>query len=176
MNNRFNDPFYAESSFVRSAEESGDYDQPAGPANNPSTFPFGWSVTGNTGTANTSSMGNTGNTGSKIKLDTILQNAPNIITAVGGIVGTVGAIKNQAGGGTQDSVKAVCGRKPLFNNRGQKDKYMACAERVLNPPKIQELPPPGMSTTTKVLIGAGIFIFLIVIVLVIIKVSKNKSN
>jgi hypothetical protein len=47
---------------------------------------------------------------------------------------------------------------------------------VLNPPKIQELPPPGMSTTTKVLIGVGIVVFLGLMVFVVIKVSKNKSN
>ena len=174
MNNRFNDPFYAESSFLRSAEESGDYDQPAGPANNPSTLPPGWSVTGNTGTGNTGATTTTTSGGGKVNWNAILQNAPQIIGAVGGIVGSVKQNAG-AGGGTQDSVKAVCGRKPLFNIGGKKDKYRACAERVLNPPKIQELPPPGMSTTTKVLIGVGIVVFLGLMIFVVIKVSnKNK--
>jgi hypothetical protein len=173
MNNRFNDPFYAESSWVRSAEESGDYDQPAGPANNPSTLPPGWSVTGDTGTGNTGATTTTSG-GGKVNWSAILQNAPQIIGAVGGIVGSVK--QNAGAGGTQDSVKAVCGRKPLFNIGGKKDKYRACAERVLNPPKIQELPPPGMSTTSKVLIGVGIVVFLGLMVFIVIKVSKNKSN
>lgn len=176
MNNRFNDPFYAESSWLRSEEESGNYNVPAGPAQNPSTFPAGWSVTGNTGTGTT----NTGTTNPTARIDwqQVLNNAPQILAATGAIVGTVGAIRNQAGGGSQDSVKAVCGRKPLFNFGGKKDRYRACAERVLNPPQVQQFqaPPQGMSTTTKVLIGVGIFIFLGVMVFVVIKVSKNKSN
>ena len=167
MNNRFNDPFYAESSWVRSAEESGDIDQP-------STLPTGWSVTGDTGTGNTGATTTTSG-GGKVNWNAILQNAPQIIGAVGGIVGSVK--QNAGAGGTQDSVKAICGRKPLFNIGGKKDKYRACAERVLNPPKIQELPPPGMSTTTKVLIGVGIVVFLGLMVFIVIKVSnKNKSN
>lgn len=174
MNNRFNDPFYAESSWLRSSEESGDYNVPAGPTAG-TNFPSGQGMlltTGNTGTTNT------GTTTGKVNWQSLLDNAPQILAATGAIVGTVGAIKNQAGGGSQDSVKAVCGRKPLFNIGGKKDKYRACAERVLNPPQVQQFtpPPPGMSTTTKVLIGVGIFIFLGVMVFVVIKVSKNKSN
>jgi len=171
MNNRFNDPFYAESSWLRSSEESGDYDQPAGPAQAPPAFPSGQGMLLTAG--NTGSTGTTGGTGGKFNWGAILQNAPQIIGAVGGIVGTVKA----SGVGGTDSVKAVCGRKPLFNIGGKKDRYRACAERVLNPPQQQfQAPPPGMSTTTKVLIGVGIFIFLGVMVFVVIKVSKNKSN
>jgi hypothetical protein len=173
MNNRFNDPFYAESSWLRSEEESGNYNQPAGPEqNSTNTFPSGQGMLLNTG--NTGSTGNNGGTGGKINWNAILQNAPQIIGAVGGIVGTVKA----SGGGGSDSVKAVCGRRPLFNIGGKKDRYRECAERVLNPPQAQQFtpPPPGMSTTTKILIGVGIFIFLGVMVFVVVKVSRNKSN
>lgn len=177
MNNRFNDPFYAESSYLRTTEESGVYDKPAGPEQKPS-LPAGWSVTGNTGASTGTSTGTGGSStsgGSKVNWDAIIQNTPQLLNAAGTIVGTIGSMKNQ--GGTKDTVKAVCGRKPLFNFGGKKDRYRECAERVLNPPPPP--PPPtreGMSTTTKVLIGVGAFIFLAVMIFVIIKLSNRDKS
>lgn len=95
----------------------------------------------------------------------------------GGITNMVAAGKT----GDTAKIKAVCGMQPLFNIGGKKDKYQACADRVIaqsNQPAPQVYMPPaptGMSTTAKVLIGVGIFIFIIMIVLLIIFMTKQKT-
>lgn len=104
---------------------------------------------------------------------------------IGATIQLAGGITNMvAAGKTGDTakIKAICGKQPLFNIGGKKDKYQACADRVMaqsNQPAPQVYMPPaptGMSTTAKVLIGVGIFIFIIMIVLLIIFMTKQKAT
>lgn len=105
---------------------------------------------------------------------------------------TIGATLQLAGGvtnlvaagktGDTAKIKAICGPQPLFNIGGKKDKYRACADRVIaqsNQPAPQVYVPTEsnrMSTTSQVLIGVGIFIFLIMIILLVIYLSKSKAS
>ena len=103
---------------------------------------------------------------------------------IGATVQLASGIANMAAAnkaGDAGKIKAICGQQPLLNINGKKDKYRACAERVMaqsNQPAPQVYMPPaptGMSTTAKVLIGVGIFIFLIMIIVLVIYMSKQKA-
>ena len=99
---------------------------------------------------------------------------------IGAGVQLFGSVANMvAAGKTPDKVniKAACGRKPLFNKGGKKDAYQQCVQRILTPQQPVYIPsaPTRMSTTSKALIGAGIFLFLLMIVIVVIMMNKGKA-
>ena len=118
----------------------------------------------------------------------VANNAPQIIGAIGNIIGAV-----QGGGGTGSGtgVESVCGKPPLIVITGQKKReYDQCAANYAqqqaaiaqaNAGRGQgqgqgQGEGEGMSTTTKILIGVGIFIFLIIIVVLIIVLSRKKQE
>lgn len=114
----------------------------------------------------------------------VANNAPQILGAIGNIIGAV-----QGGGGTGSGtgVEAVCGKPPLIVITGQKKReYEQCAANYAqqqaaiaqaNAGRGQgQGQGEGMSTLTKVLIGIGILIFLIIIVVLIVVLSRKKQE
>jgi len=90
---------------------------------------------------------------------------------LGGIFGAIGSAKaNQSP--LAGNVKAVCGRKPLFNVGGKKDRYFACAERVANPQPVFAPPPPS---NKGLIIGLIVAVVLIGIIITVVLVMKNKK-
>lgn len=165
-----------ESSYaLRTAEESGDYNFPAMPGGAPP--PYSLATAGTTPTTSTSTSS------SNVNWNNITNNAPQILGAIGNIIGAV-----QGGGGTGSGtgVESVCGKPPLIVITGAKKRaYEQCAADYAqqqaaiaaaqaNAGRGQD--GGGMSTTTKILIGVGIFIFLIIIVVLIIVLSRKKQE
>jgi hypothetical protein len=110
-----------------------------------------------------------GGAGQYINADTIAAGT----NLLGGIFGAIGASK-AAKGPIAGNVKAVCGRKPLFNIGGKKDRYFACAERVANPqPVFRETPPP--ESNKGLIIGLIVAVVLIGIIITVVLVMKNKK-
>ena len=110
-----------------------------------------------------------GGAGQYINADTIAAGT----NLLGGIFGAIGASK-AAKGPIAGNVKAVCGRKPLFNIGGKKDRYFACAERVANPqPVFRETPPP--TSNKGLIIGLIVAVVLIGIIITVVLVMKNKK-
>lgn len=120
--------------------------------------------------------------GGGVNWNNVANNAPQILGAIGNILGAV-----QGGGGTGSGtgVESVCGKPPLIVITGAKKRaYEQCAANYAqqqaaiaaaqaNAGRGQD---GGMSTTTKILIGVGIFIFLIIIVVLIIVLSRKKQE
>lgn len=164
-----------ESSYaLRTYEESGDYDFPAMPGGAPP--PYSLPTAGTTPTPSKSTSG------AGVNWNNVANNAPQILGAIGNILGAV-----QGGGGTGSGtgVESVCGKPPLIVITGQKKReYEQCAANYAqqqaaiaaaqaNAGRGQD---GGMSTTTKILIGIGIFILLIIIVVLIIVLSRKKQE
>jgi hypothetical protein len=103
---------------------------------------------------------------------------PDVITGGLGVLGSVaGAAAARKANQNPDvaKIKAVCGRKPLFNIGGKKDKYFACAEKVMAPPPVFQQQQTGMSSSTKIIIGVLVFLVLVAIIITVIMMSKNKT-
>ena len=152
-----------------SPEESGDYTVPAGPGGGGSTPPsLPFSVT----TAGTGTGAGKGGGNWQQYLN------PELI---GSVVGTVGAVAGAIGKNPdKQRIKAVCGRKPLFNFGGKKDSYRQCVQNLMNPPQQRDFTPPppaeGLSKTTKIIIGVSVALLLIGIVITVIVLNKNKAK
>ena len=155
-------------------EESGDYSVPAGPAgggSTPPTLPAGWSVTG--AGAPSSSGGGSGDGGGGS-----WQQWVNPQT-IGATVGMIGSVAGAVGAGRSPDkarIKAVCGRKPLFNIKGKKDAYNQCVQNLMMPQQKIEMPPPGMSQGTKILIGVMAFVLLLAIIITIVVLMKRQNT
>ena len=148
------------------AEESnyppGTYAGPGGPPSGSNTS------SGSSGNQSGSSSTG-GGAGQYINADTIAAGT----NLLGGIFGAIGASK-AAKGPIAGNVKAVCGRKPLFNIGGKKDRYFACAERVANPqPVFRETPPP--TSNKGLIIGLIVAVVLIGIIITVVLFMKNKK-
>ena len=156
-------------------EESGVYTTPAGPGgggSTPPTLPAGWSI--GSGGAPAPSAPKTGSGGGGNWQQWL---TPETIGAVAGTVGAVAGSINQ--NPDKQRIKAACGRKPLFNTGGKKDAYNQCVQNLLAPPVIQQrmdMPQQGMSTTTKIMIGALAFLLLAAVVIMIIVLSKRSKT
>ena len=152
-----------------SKEESSVYDVPAGPGgggSTPPTLPSGWSVT---------PKGATPTSGGKWQQYLNPETIGAAVGTIGAIAGAVGGMKNP----DKQRIKAVCGRKPLFNTGGKKDRYNECVQNLLNPPVQREFTPPppeGMSKTTKIVLIVSAVLLLIGIVVTVIIVNKNKRR
>jgi hypothetical protein len=122
--------------------------------------------------------------GGGVNWGNVANNAPQILGAIGNIIGAV-----QGGGGTGSGtgVESVCGKPPLIVITGQKKReYEQCAANYAqqqaaiaqaNAGRGQgQREGEGMSTLTKVLIGVGILIFLIIIVVLIVVLSRKKQE
>lgn len=155
-------------------EESGVYTTPAGPGgggSTPPTLPAGWSI--GSGGAPAPSAPKTGSGGGGNWQQWL---TPETIGAVAGTVGAVAGSINQ--NPDKQRIKAACGRKPLFNG-SKKDAYNQCVQNLLAPPVIQQrmdMPQQGMSTTTKIMIGALAFLLLAAVVIMIIVLSKRSKT
>ena len=114
----------------------------------------------------------------------VANNAPQILGAIGNIIGAV-----QGGGGTGSGtgVESVCGKPPLIVITGQKKReYEQCAANYAQQQAAiaqananagrGQGDGEGMSTLTKVLIGVGVLIFLIIIVVLIVVLSRKKQE
>lgn len=168
-----------EDGFNSYREESGDYSVPAGPGGGGSTppttpmygpfLPSGGSG-GGSGSAPSGGGGSGGGGGS-------WQQWVNPQT-IGATVGMVGSIAGAVGAGRSPDkakIKAVCGRKPLFNIKGKKDAYNQCVQNLMNPQPVYTPPPAGMSTGTKILIGSLVGLVLLAIIITIVVVMKRKN-
>lgn len=93
-----------------------------------------------------------------------------------GLIGSVAALAQKSP--EAKTLKAVCGRKPLFNIGGKKDKYLACVDKYVFQQNQPATPAAaaGMSTGAKVGIVIGIVIVLGLITVMIIKMSKVESE
>lgn len=98
---------------------------------------------------------------------------PGTIIAGAGLLSTVGTMFQKSP--EQKTLKAICGRKPLLNIGGKKDRYLACVDNYLNP-KATVSQNAGMSSGTKVLIGSLVFIFIVLIIVMIVMMNKNKAK
>lgn len=57
--------------------------------------------------------------------------------------GIISAISNRPRNASKDELKSACGRKPLFNINGKKDKYQACVSDYLKQKAIASRPAPA---------------------------------
>ena len=157
------------------SEVSGLYDTPAGPGGGGGTAP---SLPGGTSGASGPLPGlggggysqpSGGGTSWQQYLDP--QTIGAGIGLLTNVAGAVGAGKSP----DKTKIKAVCGRRPLFNIGGKKDKYNACVQNLMTPQ--QQLPPPdtGMSSSTKLIIGVLATLVLVAIIVTIVVVMKRKS-
>lgn len=120
--------------------------------------------------ANPPSAPSTGGSGSGQNLGQYI--TPGTIIAGAGLLGTFAEVFKKSP--EQKTLKAVCGRKPLLNIGGKKDRYLACVDNYLNPQ--QNVPVnTGMSAGTKALIGFLVVLFLVMIVVVIAMINKNRT-
>jgi hypothetical protein len=111
-----------------------------------------------------------GGAGQYINADTIAAGT-NLLGSVFGVIGASKAAK----GPLASNVKAVCGRKPLFNIKGKKDAYFACAERVANPQPVMAGRVPEKSGNKGLIIGLIVAVVLIGIIITVVLVMKNKK-
>jgi|ERR1700741_3339520 len=101
---------------------------------------------------------------------------------IGASMQLFGSVANAvAAGKTADTaeIKAVCGRKPLLNIGGKKDKYFQCTQNLIaskQQPIYMPQAQTGMSTGTKVLIGVVIFVVLVAIIIAIIMMAKKAKG
>jgi hypothetical protein len=114
------------------------------------------------------SGGSGGGAGQYVNADTLAAGT-NLLGSVFGMIGANKASKGPLAG----NVKAVCGRKPLFNIKGKKDAYLACAEKVANPQPVYT--PPAESSNKGLIIGLIIAVVLIGIIITVVLVMKNKK-
>lgn len=103
---------------------------------------------------------------------------PDVLTAGLGVLGSVAgmaAARKASQSPDVSRIKAVCGRKPLFNGGGKKDRYFACVDKLMTPQQQFVQQPAGMSTSTKIIIGVLVFLVLMAIVITVIMISKRKA-
>lgn len=165
-------------------EESGVYSVPAGPGGGGSTPPtYGPFMTsapsggsGSTpGTPSTPSAPSGGGGTNWLTPETVAAGT----NLLGGIIGTVGQVR--ASNPDKARIKAVCGRKPLFNIGGKKDTYQQCVQNLMMPqPQQQRFDASqsgggGMSTNTKVIIGVMAFLVLLAIIITIVVLMKRNT-
>jgi hypothetical protein len=142
-----------------SADEPGVFAGPAGGGAIPPTLPAGGLPSGGGG----------GGGGKWLTPDTLSAGAG----LLGNIAGMIGA--GRAGRSpVKANVKAVCGRKPLTNIGGRKDKYLACAQNYMMPKQNLPLPEQGMSKSTKIIIGVLAGLVLLAIIITVIMLAKRK--
>jgi hypothetical protein len=108
-----------------------------------------------------------GGAGQYVNADTLAAGA-GVLTGILGIIGASKASKSP----DASRVKAVCGRKPLFNTGGKKDAYFACADRLMNP---QQPIIPQKSNTGLIIGIVAAFIIMIIILAVVVMKMKNKK-
>lgn len=168
-----------EDGFNSYPEESGDYSVPAGPGGGGSTpptygpfLPSGGSG-GGSGSAPSGGGGDSGGGGGSWQQWVNPQTIGATVGMVGSIAGAVGAGRSP----DKAKIKAVCGRKPLFNIKGKKDAYNQCVQNLMMPQPQQRFDdvPQGMSTGTKILIGSLVGLVLLAIIITIVVVMKRKN-
>lgn len=158
-------------------EESGDYSVPAGPGGGGSTPPtygpfMNPPATGGSGSGSGSApSGGGGGGGTNWLTPETMAAGTNLL---GGIIGTVGQMR--ASNPDKARIKAVCGRKPLFNIGGKKDTYQQCVQNLMMPQPQQRFDEPqGMSTSTKVIIGVMAFLVLLAIIITVVVLMKRNT-
>ena len=105
---------------------------------------------------------------------------PQTVAAGAGLIGSVAsAIAANKSSKSPDAsrIKAVCGRKPLFNTKGKKDKYNQCVQNLMAPQPVYNPAPQqtGMSSSTKIIIGVVAAVVLIGIIITVIVLMKHKK-
>lgn len=159
------------------SEESGLYDTPAGPGGGGGTAPTlpGASASGSSGPLpGLGGGGYTQPSGGGTSWQQYL-NPQTIGAGIGLLTSVTGAI---GAGKSPDKarIKSVCGRRPLFNIGGKKDKYNACVQNLMTPqPVYQPQQDTGMSSSTKIIIGVVATLVLLAIIITIIMVMKRRA-
>ena len=111
------------------------------------------------------SVQGSGGAGQYVHADTLAAGA-GLLAGIASMIGASKASKSP----DASRVKAVCGRKPLFNTGGKKDAYFACADRLMNP---QPVVVPQKSNTGLII---GIVAVFIIMTIILVVVMKNKKT